>query len=218
MTKVIQKPNINQTVWKILASDLAVQRGFSRDIINVRALAKHILKRFELAASLDSVISAIRRFQDAEHHEEMETELLHIFQDSVVSTKNNMACITLAIRSRDLFNKICANGSKVVPFKVTTGSEEIKIIVEQPHLEHVKAMFDKKDILSVDKDLSELLVVVSDKSVHTKGVLGRIANELSLANINIHELIMCPPEFIVYVKEKDIVKAHEAILKLCEES
>ena len=53
--------------------------------------------------------------------------------------------------------------------------------------------------------------------MHTKGVLARIATELSLGNINIHELIMCPPEFIVYVKERDIVKAHEALLKLCEE-
>jgi len=212
-----QKPNINQTVWKILASDLAVQKGFSKKIINTRALAKHILKTYELPASLDSIISAIRRFQGADHFEENEKDLLHIFRDAVVSTKNNIACITLGIRSMDLFNKICRAGDHLIPFKVTTGSEEIKVLVEQPHLDEVKAWFDKKDVIDIDKDLSELLVVVSDKSVHTKGVLSRIANELSLANINIHELIMCPPEFVLYVKEKDIVKAHEAILKLCEE-
>jgi len=185
--------------------------------MNVRALAKHLLKKYELPASLDSIISSVRRFQGAEHFAEDEKGLLHIFQDSVVSTKNNMACVTLALRSIDLFHKVCANGDHLVPFRVTSGSEEIKVIVDQPHLDLIKGWFDKKDILQIDKDLSELLVVVSDKAIHTKGVLGRIANELSLANINIHELIMCPPEFLVYVKEKDIVKAHEAILKLCEE-
>jgi len=213
----MQKVNINQTVWKILATDLAVQKGFSRKIINTRALAKHILKAYELPASLDSVISAIRRFQGSDHFEENEKELLHIFRDSVISTKNNMACITLAIRSKDLFNKICTSGNHVPPFKVTTGSEEIKVIVEQPHLDAIRGLFDKKDILSVDKDLSELHVVVADKAVHTHGVLARIANELTLANINVHEILICPPEFLLYVKEKDIIKAHEAILKLCEE-
>lgn len=213
----MQKPNINQTVWKILESDLAIQKDISRHIINVRALAKHLLKQYELPASLDSVISAIRRFQGEEHFADDDKELHHIFRDSIISTKNNMACITLAISPKALFTKICASGDHLPAFKVTTGSEETKVIVEQPHLDQVKGWFDKKDILSIDKDLSELLVVVSEKSVHTKGVLARIATELSLGNINIHELIMCPPEFIVYVKERDIVKAHEALLKLCEE-
>lgn len=213
---MVQKLNINQTVWKILASDLAIQKDISRKIVNVRALAKHILKKYELPASLDSVISSIRRFQSAERFNEDEKELLHIFKDGVVSTKNNMACITLGLGPRELFTKVCAAGNQLVPFRVTAGNEETKMIVEQPRLDRVREWFDKKDIIGIEKDLSELLVVVSKQAIHAKGVLARIANELSLANINIHEIIVCPPEFLVYVKERDIVKAHEAILKLCE--
>jgi hypothetical protein len=214
---MMQKTNINQAVWKILHSDLAVQKDLSRKILNVRALAKHLMREHDLPASLDSVISAIRRFEANEHFEEEDKVLRHVFRDSVISTKNNMACITLGISPKVLFSKICVNGNRLPALKVTTGSDETKVIVEQPHLEEVKGWFDKKDILSIDKDLSELLVVASDKAVQTKGVLSRIANELSLGNINIHELIMCPPEFIVYVKERDIVKAHETLLKLCQE-
>jgi hypothetical protein len=217
---VVQKLNINQTVWKILASDLAVQKDFSRKIVNVRALAKHILKKYELPASLDSVISAIRRFQGSENFEDDERGLLHIFKDSVVSTKNNMACITLAISPQQLFSKLCMDGHysnhRSIPIKVTTGSDETKMVVEQPHLDKVKGWFDKSDVIDIDKDLSELHIVVAEKAILTKGVMARIANELSLANINIHEVIICPPEFLLYVKERDIVKAHEAILKMCE--
>lgn len=213
---MMQKPNINQTVWKILESDLAIQKDISRKIINVRALAKHILRKYELPASLDSIISSIRRFQGATRFDEDEKGLLHIFRDSVVSTKNNMACIALALRSQDLFNKVCASGNQLVPFKISSGSEEMRIIVEQPHLGTVREWFDKKDVLHVEKDLSELSVIVSDAAVHTKGVIARLTSELSLANINIHEMIVTLPECLVYVKEKDIVKAHEAILKLCE--
>lgn len=212
----MQKPNINQTVWKILESDLAIQKDMSRKITNVRALAKYILKKFALPVSLDSVISSIRRFQGAERFAEDEKALMNIFRDSVISTKNNMACVTIGLRSKDVFNRICTNGSALMPFKVTSGSEEMKIIVEQPHLEKVKNWFDKKEIREINKDLSELSVIVSEEAGHTKGVVARLSSELSLANINIHELIVIMPEFLVYVKEKDIVKAHEAILKLCE--
>ena len=210
----MQKTNINQTVWKILAGDLAVQKDFARDIVNVRALAKYIIKTHNLRASLDSVISAVRRFESTNNFETNEEELMHIFRDSVIGTKNNIACVTIDLRPQDLFSKISNN--KLFPFKVTTGSDETKIFVEQPHLEKVKKWINKEDILQIDNNLSELHVVVSEKATHTKGFLARMANELTLAHINIHELLICPPEFILYVKEKDIVKSHEAILKLCE--
>lgn len=212
----MQKLNINQTVWRILSSDLAIQKDIARRIINVRALAKLILKQYQLPASLDSVISSIRRYQGEAGFEEGGKELLHVFRDSVVSTRNNMACVTLGLRLQELLTKVCLNNDQFVPFKVTSGSEAVKIIVEQPHLELVRGWFDKKDVQSVEKDLSELSVVVSEKAIRTKGVMARIANELSLANINMHELLVCPPEFLIYVKERDIVKAHDAILKLCE--
>jgi hypothetical protein len=43
-----------------------------------------------------------------------------------------------------------------------------------------------------------------------------MAAELALANINIHELCMCSPEYLIYVSQKDIVKAHERILALTQ--
>jgi aspartokinase len=212
----VQKRNINQEVWKVLQSDLAVQKDLSRNILNVRALAKYVIKKYHLPASLDSVISSIRRFQGTDNFEEEESVLLNIFRDSIVSTKNNIACITLNLRPKELFGKICESNGPLVPFKLTSGSEELRIIVEQPHLEKVKALFDKKDVARVEKDLSELSVIVSEEASHTKGVIARLMSELSLANINVHELIITTPEFLIYVKEKDIVKAHEAIIKLSE--
>lgn len=212
----MQKQNINQTVWKLLQKDLAIQKDLSRKILNVRALAKILIKEQNLPASLDSVISAIRRFQAQGTFEKEDKTMKNIFQDAIVSTKNNMACVTIGIRPIEFFTKVCATNGKFFRCKVTSGANEVKILAEQQYLEKIKAMFTKSDTLSIEKDLSELAVIVSDKAAHTKGVMARIANELSLANINIHELIVCPPEFLIFVKERDIVKSHEAILKLCE--
>jgi hypothetical protein len=79
----------------------------------------------------------------------------------------------------------------------------------------MKKAFDKEDIGKIQEGLSEINVKLSTKSVEIKGVLARIASEIALANISLQEMVVCPPEFLIYVKEKDIVKAHEAILKLC---
>ena len=200
--------SINQQVWKALQTDTAVMRGMERDLINIRALAKEIITKYELKASLDAVISSIRRFPLEASKEEEET-LRHIFRDSIVGTKNNVACITIKMQPSQVFAKICAMNLPAI--RMTTGTEEVKIIVENAHADEVAKLFKKAE---VEKGLSEINVTVSEKAVKTKGVLARMAGELSIANINMHELLVCPPEFLIYVSEKDIVKAHERIIAL----
>ncbi|MBD3304429.1 hypothetical protein GF343_04740 [Candidatus Woesearchaeota archaeon] len=204
--------NINQEVWHILKSDLAIQKDLQRKLINTRALAKYIIQKYPLRASLDSVISAIRRFQSQEKFKEEEQSLLSCFKGAVVSTKNNVAVLTLNMRPADFFKKFCT--AKKSSLRVTTGSREVKLIVENPKLNEMKKHFNKEDIKKIQDNLSEINVKLSTKSLETRGVLARIASEIALANINLQEMVVCPPEFLIYVKEKDIVKAHEAILQL----
>ncbi len=217
MPKETQKTTVNQAVWKVLQSDIAIQKDLARKLLNVRALAKHILHRHNVTASLDAVISAIRRYQSQEVFEEDERALQPIFADSIVSTRNNMACLTLSISSSDLLRRLCAT-DKHVPIKFTSGTNEIKVIIDAPHLPQVLDLFDKSIIRKIEKDLSEISLTVSEVALGTKGVLARVASEVALANINIHEILICPPEFLIYVKQKDIVKAHDSILRLCHKT
>ncbi|MEM4263467.1 MAG: hypothetical protein QW666_01045 [Candidatus Woesearchaeota archaeon] len=210
----MNKVNVNQEVWHILQSDLAIQKDLQRKLLNTRALAKYILSKYLLRASLDSVISAIRRFQSQEKFAEEEKALLGCFKGAVVSTKNNVACITLQMRPSEFFKKFSTINNPSI--RVTTGSREVKVIIEQPYLSDAKKVFEKEHIKNIQNNLSEINVKLSTKSLEIKGVLARIASEIALADINLQEMLVCPPEFLIYVKEKDIVKAHEAILKLCE--
>ena len=180
--------------------------------MNTRALAKFIIQKYPISASLDSVISAIRRFQSQEKFAVEEKALLNCFKGAVVSTKNNVVCLTINLRPSDFFKKFCT--VKKPSLRITTGSREVKLIVEQPKLNDMKKAFEKEDIKMIQDGLSEINVKLSAKSIETKGVLARIASEIALANISLQEMVVCPPEFLIYVKEKDIVKAHEAILKL----
>jgi len=209
------KANINQVVWQILKSDLAIQKDLQRKLLNTRALAKYIITKYLLNTSLDSVISSIRRFQSQEKFKEDEKALLSCFDGAVVSTKNNVVCLTLNLRPSDFFKKFCT--VKKPSLRITTGSRDVKLIIERPKLNDVKKAFNKEEIKKIQQNLSEINVKLSTKSLERKGVLARIASEIALANINLQEMVLCPPEFLIYVKEKDIVKAHEAILKLTTE-
>lgn len=210
----MKKNNTNQTVWKLLLMDLAIQKDIHRQIINTRALAKYLIKKYGLSQSgLDAVISAIRRFENEAPFEEEEKILHNIFKESIISTRNNIACLTLSLTVNDLVKR-WTNAGKLPPARITTGRRTIKIMVDQPDIHLFKLMFSSDEIIKVEENLSEISVIVSERAILTKGVMARIANELSLANINIHELIVCPPEFLIYVKQSDIVRAHESVLKL----
>ncbi|MBN1644546.1 hypothetical protein JW851_00700 [Candidatus Woesearchaeota archaeon] len=210
---MLNRASTNQVIWKILRSDLAVQKNLQRNLINSRALAKYLINKYGLNTSLDAVISSIRRFQSEENFKEEEKMLLNIFKNAIISTKNNMASITLNIRPALFLKKIKPVENKA-SYRIITTPNEVKVMLEQPQLPNVKKLFTKDEIIKIDEKISEIRVKVSDTAVKTKGVLARIANELALANINLQEIIVCSPRFLIYVKEKDIVKAHDAIIKL----
>jgi len=202
--------SINQQVWKALQTDPAVMRDLQRKLVNTRALAKYLINKYDLKVSLDAVISSVRRFPLDEYQEEEKT-LQHIFQDSVVSTKNNIACITIDMTPNEVFQKLCT--ISLPHFRITTGTEEVKLLVEERHVDAIAKMFKGSQ---VEHNLSEISITVAEKAIKTKGVLARMAAELALANINIHEMCMCAPQFLIYVTQKDIVKAHERIITLTQ--
>ena len=205
-------PNTNQQVWKLLRSDLAIQKDLARGVVNMRAVAKYLIQHYGLTASLDAVISAIRRFESQETFKKENEHMLNLFKDASVSTRSNIACITIEQTPAEFFAKICATDS--IPFKLVTGTNEVKLLVNETNVDQVTTIFNEKDIRSVQKGLSEISVALSKKASSTKGVAARITSEIALAQINIAELLVCQPEFLIYVTEKDLVKAHESVMKL----
>lgn len=198
--------SINQQVWQALQQDPAILKNMQRKLINTRALAKYLIKSYNLPASLDSVISSIRRFPLNDHKEEQNV-LLNIFKNSMISTTNNVACITIPLLLAQALPKLVG----IPMLRLTTGVDKIKVIVENKHVGDITKQFKNAQ---AQTNLSEISVTVAEKAVTTKGVLARITGELSTANINIAEILVCPPQFLIYVSEKDTVKAHERVLSL----
>jgi len=136
-----------------------------------------------------------------------------VFSDCIVFTKNHMACLTLKLDAEiENLVKIFNNTRK--NFRLIRAKKYTKIIVDQPYLEEVSGMFKKDDIISVRKDLSELRVVIQQEDPEIKGILSRISGEIAMHNVSIIEIIACLPDILIYVKESDLLKAHQAIMEL----
>src|SRR3989338_5183875 len=114
---------IAQTVWNILKSDLALQKDLDKGLINVRGLAKYILNKYSLEASLDAVISAIRRFEAEKVYEKEDKVILSLFKDAKIATRNNIACLTIKKAGLKSMKAVLDKDIRAI-----IGTEEIKII------------------------------------------------------------------------------------------
>ena len=210
--------NITQKIWSIIQKEPAIKKDLKNNLINIRALAKHIIKKYDLDFSLDGVITAIRRYLQEEKFEKEDNELISVFNGSNLSTKNNMVCITLkksATMLGDLSRLLAINDfNRKETFRLIMARDNVKIMIDKENLKRVKSVFPDKSIISVEENLSELSLFVSIKAKQTKGVVAKIANEIALHDINIVEIITCVPEILVYVKQDDLLRTHESLMKL----
>jgi len=212
------KKNTTREVWNYLSRDIAIQKSMQKNLINTRALANHIKKGLDLKSSTHSVISAIRRYKENKKGLNFLHEMDNFFKDSTVVTRNNMACIILNKRSH--IQKYLSQLSKVMDFekgdelRMIKGKNALRILTEMKNVDKIKELIPSKD-LKVNENLSEIKIKISPDAEKTKGVAARVANELYLHDINISEIIFCIPAIIIYIEQKDLLKAHEGIAKLC---
>jgi len=210
--------NSTQKVWAILTKELGIRKNIERGLINNRALAKYLIKEHNLKASLDSVISAIRRYEMDKSVKDDNEAIKNIFKGCKISTKNNLACITL--RRNSNIAKYLAELHRFVDFdkgevlRIIKGAETLKVILDSDKVDDVMDLFQKQDRISVKKDQVEISVEISIDAEKTKGVVARVVNELLVKNINISEILCCVPEILVIVDQKDMLSAYEGLVEL----
>ena len=212
--------NVTDDVWKVLDNSPCLRRDLSRGLINTRALAKYIIKQQKIDTSIDAIISAIRRYKTKEYHE-MYSRSSSILSKATLSTKSSLANIavlkTTEVQSLipKLFSMIHYNRGDVL--RIIQADESMKILVDEKNLEKIQKLFPQKTIITIDKDLAEINMHLNPDAVKTPGLAGIVTNELALNGINIMEIISCVPEMLFFVNEKDILKAHQVLHRLCHD-
>jgi len=212
--------NIVKKVWKTIDNSPCIQRNMYRGLINSRALAKYIIKEKKIDATIDAVISAIRRYELNQYEELFTTAQNMIIQTVNLSTRSQLAGISL-IKDTDtqkilpkLFNIIQYVRGDVL--RIIQANESIKILIDEKNMENVLDLFSKDKIVTIDKELAEINMHIHPKMQITLGVLATITNELTINGINIVDAITCSPEMLWFVKEEDLLKAYNVLYQLCK--
>lgn len=210
--------NSTREIWDILSSDISIRKDISRGIINNRALAKYLIKHHHLQISLDGAISSIRRFEKDRSVQDDFRTIKDALKGAKISTRTNIACITISENSENakylaqfITDPFFMHNESV---RLAKGEETMKILFSQADLDRVKKIIPQNMIESIETDLAELNIFLTKKAYETKGVYARIGNEIANYGINITEIITVVPELIVFIKNKDLIKAHEAVFAL----
>ncbi len=213
--------NLTQEVWNCIDSEPSIKKELGRGIVNVMALARHIIKAKKLDCSVDAVISSIRRYVAEKKFAMSFSKVEEIIKTSRISTKTRIALIAMKRESRiiellpNVFPLIELNRGDVM--RLSEGKESIKLLVDEKNLQKILQIFPKDRIIGVTKNLSELSIHFGPGSNEAVGALATIMNALAVKDIKIIEAIGCLPEYMLFFDTKDILKAHETLIEICGE-
>jgi len=207
--------SINKEIHNLINKHISVQKSLKRAIVNIRSLAKFLIEEYNLNYSLDSVISAIRRYEVETISLISSKESEKVFTQMSISTKDNVAKIILKDKA---FKEICEDflGGKLLKenSRIVKGKERVTLIVSSKELNAKLGLFTKADILNVNDNLSEIRLHFPEDVTMQKGVLSRLSSELATRDINIIEIVISMPDILIYVEEKELVEAHHALREI----
>ncbi len=193
-----------------------VREARNKGLVNRRALAKYILKKENLNVNrFEALVTALRRFEINKESK----AVISSFREIKISTKDNLSIIYLE-KTEDVLKNVSkifhiVDFNKNDTLKIVLGSLSVKIFVDDFNLNKINEIFGK-NIIVIYKNISELNLIFPDKSTKEKGQLAYLTSELAINNINIIELLTGKPELVIYVEEKDLLKAYETIKRLKE--
>ena len=209
--------NTTEEIWKILDNDPCIRINLGKGLINNRALAKFLIEKHNIDATMDAVISAVRRYKPKKY-EDTYKKAIKILSNATISTKSRLANAAI-IKDAEvqnllpkLFSIIYYNRGDVL--RIIQADESMKILIDEKNLDKLSKLFPEEKIIKVDKNLAELNMHLHPDAVNTPGLSGVITNELAINGINIMEIISCVPELLFFVNENDILKAHQVLYRL----
>jgi hypothetical protein len=210
--------NIHSFVWKIIDTDISLKKDISRDLINVRKLANYIIKSQKLDASVDSVISAIRRYKVSIIKKEDQQSAYEMLKRAKLSIRTKM--VSLELKRTDEIKTKLGRPDKLADYmehdtiRILEGFNTLTLIFDQKNIDKITNHFSKKNVLNISKAVGMLEISYPKDLEKTPGVFFIIANELAQNNISIVDALISSSEHILVVDENDVVRAFDLIYNL----
>ena len=212
--------NIREFVWKIINTDISVKKNLARNIINTRALAKHIIRTQKINTSLDSVISAIRRYQNSDQKKENDLSIYNMLKQARINIRTKMSALLL--KRTDEVKTILGRPDKIIGYleheiiRVIEGKETLLIVFDQKNFDKILNIFPKKVHIKAKKRVGMIEINYPLSLEKTPGVFNTISSELAENNISIIDAVITSNEHIIIIKEDELNKAFETLYNLCK--
>jgi aspartokinase len=137
-----------------------------------------------------------------------------------LSTRSNLANVAL---SKDTeIQKLIPEFFTIIQYdrgdvlRIIQADESIKVLINEKNLKKIIKVLPEEKILSIDENLAEINLHLTNKAKYTPGVLALITNELALNGVSIVEVLSCFPELLWFVYQKDLLKAYNILYQLCQ--
>ncbi|MBI5389494.1 hypothetical protein HZB01_03890 [Candidatus Woesearchaeota archaeon] len=211
--------SITHHVWDEINKDVIVRRALAKDIVSMKALAIHLLRTKRVDASVDALISAIRRYKEEQPLEakyERAQEVLQKAENIRITT--NLVVITLQKTKRtpqyleEIFKLIKYDEGDVL--FISQGEDAIKLITHEKRTKDVLRIVPSPEVLFTQKDVAKINLKLPEEAIKTPGIISFLSTELTINNINILQIMSGIPEVVVFVKDDDVVKSYEIIFGL----
>lgn len=210
--------NVSELVQRTIERDGAIKKDLGRGLINVRALARLIqlsAEEGEEEASLDAIISAIRRYplkESLASYASIERLL------GKLTMKNKIVDVAIFNDSETpaALGRFASqiDYSRGETFRIVAGVESVRVVLDEKNVAKLTGLIPKKSVRKVVSGLAEIIVSMSDAAEKTPGVVSTVTTELTMNGINMIEFMSCVPELIIVVDEEDALRSYESLEKL----
>lgn len=210
--------SVSKVVMKSIDEQPCIRSSMSRGLINIRALAKYLIKEININAPIDAVMSAIRRYDIKPSDKIFENAFKIISKSSNISTKSPISVITLIkdAEVQELIPQIFSivHYSRGDVLRIIQANKSIKILVDEKNIEKIEKIFPKNKIINIRRNLAEINIYIHPDGYDKPGTIAVLSNALAINNVAILENVNCFPEWICFVDEKDILKAYDILNRL----
>jgi hypothetical protein len=201
----------SQEVSRILMQDVAVSRCLANGLINTRALAKFLMKKYSLSYSEEALVSAIRRYKpDVAQDEVVE----NVLDNAMLFIKSNIFCLDTSVQDQAKIGNILIDETLNKNIRVSRGKKSTKLIGYEKECDKLKGFFLDSQIVSLQKDLVEIRIMLDNSVKGTVGVFSTITSHVALYGVSLQEVIISLPELFLYVKHDDALVTQKALMEI----
>jgi aspartokinase len=213
---------VSHLVKHLIKDKPFLQEALANKLISYGNLAEQLTPKIEeelgKKVKHSAVVMALRRYADELEKDHKSVTSFNYKSEIIMKTNICDICVSktpsLMTKLKKLYEMV--DFDKGDTLDVILGNFEVSIVTNEKYKAKFLKFLKGDKILTKESNLVALTMRFSDDFIHTPGVIFTAIRKLAWENINIFEIISTLSELTLILREKDSMKAYEALGSLVE--